>query len=136
MNRQDIIGALNKDLADELAAITQYMWHHVMVKGVDATAVAPLFRQAALDEMRHAELLAERIAYLGGTPVHSPAGIQVGGELEEMVRQDLAGERAAIKQYKEHIRLCQDDPGTRRLLEDILMDEERHEDMWASILTE
>lgn len=132
---KELIDALNKDLADELAAITQYMWHHVMVEGIDSPSVAGIFRQTALDEMGHAELLAERITHLGGVPTKQPSEIKMGGDMRKMIQDDLDGEIGAIAQYKEHIKLASGDPGTRRMLEDILMDEERHADTWKSILS-
>lgn len=65
---QKIIDALNVDRADELAAIIQYMGHHYEGEGMESPAILELFKSTATDEMKHAEMLAERIAYLGGTP--------------------------------------------------------------------
>ena len=87
-------------------------------------------------EMKHAEAFAERIVYLGGTPAAKPHKIKMGGKLKKMIQDDLAGERVAIKQYKNHIKLADklDDPVTRQLLIDIVKDEEEHDDIWSSIL--
>ena len=87
-------------------------------------------------EMKHAEMFAERLNYLGGTPTTKPAQIMMGGDLNKMMEDDLAGERNAIKQYKGHIKLAEDegDPVTRRMLEEIVADEEEHDDIWSSIL--
>lgn len=133
---REIVDALNKDLSDELAAIVQYMWHHVMGTGMDSAAVTAQMRVTSLDEMRHAEMLAERIDYLGGVPTATLSKVFMGGALQKMIEDDLAGENGAIAQYKEHIKLCQElgDPTTRLMLENILSDEERHAHTWETIL--
>ena len=132
----EIINALNKDLADELGAILQYMWHHVMGSGFDSPAVTAQMRLTALDEMRHAEMIADRLDYLGGVPITQPSAIKMGGDLRKMVEDDLAGEDGAIVQYKSHIKLANElgDSTTRLLLETILTDEERHAHTWETFL--
>lgn len=136
MSREKLIKALNDDLALELAAITQYMWHHVMAEGLESPEISEMFRKIAIDEMKHAEKLAERINYLGGTPVTKPGEIKVGGDLKKMIKDDIDGERMAIKLYKEHLKLAEEagDPVTRRILEEIIMDEEGHDDKFSAIL--
>ncbi len=136
MSREKIVEALNKDRADELAAIIQYMGHHYEAEGVESPAVIDMFKKSALDEMRHAEILGERIVYLGGVPTTKPSNILRGGDLKKMVSDDLDTENKAIKQYKEHIKLCADegDSTTRLMLENILSDEEGHADNWETVL--
>ncbi len=133
---KELIDALNEDLSYEMAAIVQYMWHHVMASGLDSPAIIDRLRLVALDEMRHAEMLAERIDLLGGVPTTELQAVLVGGELKKMIRDDIAGEDMAIQTYKDHIKLANglDDPISRRMLEDILADEERHLDTWESVL--
>lgn len=134
---EKLIEALNKDRADELAAILQYMGHHYTAEGVESPAIIEIFKKTAIDEMKHAEKLAERIVYLGGEPVQkaSPT-IKKGGDLKKMIQDDLDSENMAIKNYKEHIKLCEElgDFGTRHILEEILEDEENHADEWETIL--
>ena len=134
--KQEIIDALNRDLSDELAAIVQYMWHHVMGSGMESQSITAQMRLTSLDEMRHAEMLAERIDYLGGVPTATLSQVYMGGALRKMVEDDLAGENRAIAQYKEHIKLSQElfAPTTRLLLETILTDEERHAHTWETVL--
>src|SRR3990172_12685584 len=103
---EKIIQALNDDLALELGAITQYMWHHVMATGMESPEIKNIFRQISMVEMKHAEMLAERLNYLGGTPTTKPAQIMMGGDLNKMMEDDLAGERNAIKQNKGHTKLA------------------------------
>ncbi|MBI5810450.1 MAG: ferritin, partial [Deltaproteobacteria bacterium] len=95
-----------------------------------------IFKKTAVDEMKHAELLAERIVYLGGVPVQKAAPAKRGGDLEAMVREDLGAENEAIERYKAHIKLCAElgDPTTRLMLEGILSQEEGHADTWETVL--
>lgn len=131
-----IIDALNEDREFELAAIMQYMGHHYQAEGMESPAIIELFKKTAMDEMRHAEALAERIVYLGGAPTTKPAQIMKGGELRKMVSDDLTAENEAIARYKNHIKLCTDegDPTTRHMLEEILAQEEEHADLWETTL--
>jgi len=136
MGKSRIIEALNADRADELGSVIQYMGHHYTAEGLESPAVIELFKQTAIDEMRHAERLAERVVYLGGEPTQKPAPSKKGGDLKKMVKDDLDGENGAIQQYKAHIRLCieEEDPVTRLMLEEILSDEEGHADRWETVL--
>ena len=131
-----IIDALNEDRGYELAAIMQYMGHHYEAEGIESPAVIEIFKKTSIDEMKHAEALAERIVYLGGTPVQKPTAIAKGGDLKKMMKDDLAAENGAIKRYKEHIKLCahEGDPTTRLMLEQILSEEEGHADTWETTL--
>ncbi len=132
-----IVEALNIDRADELGAISQYMGHFYEASGIDSPPVTAIFKQTAMDEMRHAGMLAARIVYLGGVPVHKAATSKHGGELTSMVSDDLDSENSSIERYKEHIKLCSElgDSTTRRMLEEILADEERHADGWETLLS-
>lgn len=131
-----LVDALNADLAAELAAIVQYMWHHVMASGKDSPEIAEIFEDISKDEMRHSELIAERLDYYGAVPTTIPASIKVGGKLLKMIEDDLAGEDYAIAEYKAHIKLAAElgDPVTRLMLEQILTDEEGHAHTWRTIL--
>ena len=129
-----LLDSLNEAIAAELTAITQYMWHHVMASGLSAPAVADEFRKASIDEMKHAEHLAERLSYLGGVPTTKPKPIKMGGDLKKMLKDDLNTEHVAIAMYKRMIKKCGDDTTTRRMLEEILADEEGHADQWETLL--
>ena len=133
---QKIIEALNKDRADELAAIVQYMKHHYEMEGIESPEIIDLAKDIAKDEMKHAEKLGERISYLGGIPTKNSSSISEGGDLKKMVEDDLTKENGAIKQYKEHIKLAaeEEDFAMRLTLEEILKDEENHANIWKSIL--
>ncbi|MBI5755736.1 MAG: ferritin-like domain-containing protein [Nitrospirae bacterium] len=136
MSTKKIIDALNKDLALEIAATFQYLHHHWTGEGFDSPAVLELFEKISRDEMKHMEMIAERINYLGGDPTTTPAEIKKGGDLAKMMRDDLDGENMAIAQYKAHIKLFDElgDPTSRLMMEGILSDEERHADIWETTL--
>lgn len=131
-----LINALNEDLSLELGAITQYMWHHVMATGLESPEIKEIFQKIAIVEMKHAEKFAERINYLGGTPTIKLAPVKVGGNLKKMIQDDLAGERNAIKKYKADLKIARQegDVITERMLEEIIGDEEEHDDTWSTTL--
>ncbi|MFQ5814616.1 MAG: bacterioferritin [Anaerolineae bacterium] len=133
---KQLLGALNEALSDELASIIQYMFHHVMGRGLASPAVVEMFKSHAMDEMKHAYTLAERIDLLGGTPTTKVGPIKVGGDLKKMLQDDLEGEYRAIDMYSRYVKLAaqEDDPVTRLLLEEILGTEEGHANDWEAVL--
>ncbi len=136
MNTTRIIDALNSARADELHAIIQYMKHHYEAEGMESPEIMDRFKETAIDEMRHAESLAERIVYLGGTPTKQPSEIMTGGDLRKMISDDLGAENGAISKYKGIIKICfeEEDSTTRLMVEQILSQEEGHADLWETIL--
>jgi len=145
VTKQEIIDRLNFLRSQELFAIQQYMNHYYRVKGQDFLDLKELERSIAIVEMRHAEALAEKINMLGGNPISNPgeiaqmrgSKITAGETNEEMIRADLALERSAITEYTRAIRDIGDsDPATRKLLEDILVQEEEHADNYSTWLGE
>ena len=77
---------LNEAIAREMQVSIQYMWQHIVVKGMNAQSVGPVFRLTAIAEMLHAELIAERLDYLGGKPTTQPSPINVGGSARDMLK--------------------------------------------------
>ena len=136
MASEKLLDALNKGIARELQVSVQYMWQHVLWKGVEGFAVRDELKSIAITEMKHAEAIAERLAYFGGTPTTKPDPIFVGGNLEEMLRMDVKAEEEAIELYRKTIKLA-DDEGhitTRQLFEGILAQEEKHHDTFTKLL--
>jgi len=128
---EKVISILNKFLADELGAISQYMVHSEMAANWEYGKLHEAIEKRAIDEMKHAEHLIARILFLEGTPmVSKPSPINVGGSVEQQFNNDLSGEAQAIKDYNDGIRLCMEvgDHGTRELIDANLKDEERHLD--------
>jgi bacterioferritin len=106
------------------------------VTGIDGAVVDSTFRKIALAEMKHAEKLAERLDYLNGVPTTKPDPIFVGGSLIEMLKQDELNEEEAINLYKQAIQAANGDGDftTRRLLEEILSEEETHINIFGKLL--
>ncbi len=136
MASQKLIELLNKAIARELQVSIQYMWQHVQVTGIDGATTKDIFRKTAIAEMKHAERLAERLDYLNGVPTTKPDPIFVGGSLIEMLKQDEQNEEQAIILYKQAIQITEKegDHTTRRLLEDILAEEEDHINTFGKLL--
>lgn len=127
---------LNQAIAGELQAIVQYMWHHVMVKGLQAAAVADVFEKVAMDEMKHAEKIADRLFYFDVNPTTKPNPIAVGGDVNQMLKADTKAEEEAITLYKDIIKQAasEGDETTRLLFEEILSQEEDHHDTFTTLL--
>ena len=132
----ELIELLNKAIAREIGVSVQYMWQHVMAMGMKSPEVKDIFEDIAVDEMKHAEKIAERLFYLGGIPTVKPTPINVGGSLEEMVEHDLKAENEAIELYREIIDLAaeKEDSTTRLLFEEILTEEEEHKHTFTILL--
>ena len=136
MVSEKLLDLLNKGIARELQVSIQYMWQHVQVTSVEGAIVEDVFRKTAIAEMKHAELLAERLDYLNGVPTTKPDPIFVGGSLIEMLKQDEQNEEEAINLYKQAIQVAAEegDYTTRRLLEEILAEEEDHINTFGKLL--
>jgi bacterioferritin len=131
-------GLLNDAIAREIQVTIQYMWQHVQVVGVKGVAVQDKFQQTAIAEMKHAEKIAERIWYLGGTPTTKPSPIKVGENMKEFLELDTQAEVEAIEMYKGIIELAQKegDITTAFIFKEILEDEEEHHDLFTTMLEE
>ncbi len=136
-NRQIVIDQLNAALATELVCILRYKRHYFTASGLKAEAVAKEFNVHAKEEQEHADKIAKRIVELGGAPDFSPDTLVSRShadyvpclDLKEMIKENLIAERIAIDTYSEFIRYIGDkDPTTRRMLEEILAQEEEHAD--------
>lgn len=143
--RDSIVKLLNDALATELVCVLRYKRHHFTAHGLASPAIAAEFMVHANEEAAHADQLAERIVQLGGEPDFSPSTLLArshaeydeSSDLKAMVRANLVAERVAVESYRQMIALIGDkDPTTRRLLEEILRDEEEHADELADMLEE
>jgi bacterioferritin len=142
-DRKRVIAVLNDVLATELVCVLRYKRHYYMARGINSESIKAEFLQHAKEEQQHADMIAERITQLDGEPNFNPEGMaqrshaeyddNVG--LQAMVRADLFAERVAIESYSEIVRwLGNDDPTTRRIIEDILKVEEEHANDLADLL--
>ncbi len=140
---QTAVRLLNEALATEIVCTLRYRRHHFMAAGIHYQAVADEFMEHAQEEQQHADQIAERIRQLGGAPDFNPQGLlsrshaqyAEGSSLIDMIKEDLIAERIAIESYMEMIRFFGDnDPTSRRMMEEILAKEEEHADDLATLL--
>jgi len=133
-----LLEKLNTAIAMEMQVSIQYMWQHVQWSGVKGFAVQGELRSFAVAEMKHAEMIAERLFYLGEKPTTKPTPIFVGDNLREMLAQDKKDEEGAIKLYREILDIAwkEGDHTTHKMVRGILSDEEEHHDTFVSLLEE
>ncbi len=133
MDRSKSIELLNKAIADELAGIHQYMYFHFRLDDLGYAPLAALLKQTAIEEMLHAERVAERILFLGGE-----VEMKVGREVEKihdakaMVAKAKSLEAEAIEMYNQFAIEAGNsaDSGSKKLFESLIDDEERHYDQF------
>jgi bacterioferritin len=126
-----LIEVLNSLLSDELTAINQYMVHSEMCDGWGYEKLHKIIEKRAIDEMKHADSLIERILFLEGLPNLQDLGrLKVGENVSEMLKADLALEMDGVPLLKEAIEASEKaaDYVSRELFEDILEGEEEHID--------
>ncbi|HSW58014.1 MAG TPA: ferritin-like domain-containing protein [Dehalococcoidales bacterium] len=133
---KELLDLLNQAIAREIQVAVQYMWQHVQWGGVKGFAIKNELRSTAIEEMKHAESIAERLFYLGGTPTTKPDPIFVGTTLKEMIEQDAKDEETAILLYQKILARAraENDETTQVLFREILADEEEHHDTFISLL--
>ncbi|MDH4163269.1 MAG: ferritin-like domain-containing protein [Nitrospirota bacterium] len=127
---------MQQAIAREIQVSVQYMWQHIMAKGLESAEIADVFEEVAVAEMKHAEKIAERLFYFDVVPTTKPSPIKVGGSLKEMLEADALAEEEAIELYKAIVKQAdsEGDSTTRLLFEQILSDEEEHHDQFTTLL--
>lgn len=142
-DRETAVKLLNEALATEIVCVLRYKRHHYMASGIHAESVAAEFLEHANEEQGHADSIAQRIVQLKGEPNFNPDGLLSrshaeyveGDTLTDMIKEDLVAERIAIDSYREMITYFgNDDPTSRRLMEEILAVEEEHADDLVNLL--
>ena len=136
ITRKKLLAELNKDLEWEYAAAIQYVQHAATLTGAKYDSIQKELLIHAQEEMQHAVMLSEQIDFLGGTPSVDVEKRETAASSVEMLRQDLAGEDNAIARYRERIAQAEAlrEYGLRRVLEDILIQEEEHKRDIADVL--
>ena len=132
-----LIETLNALLADELAAINQYIVHAEMCEDWGYGKLHEGFEKRSIEEMKHAEQLIGRILFLGGKPIVTElSNINIGEDVRKQIEYDRAAEESAIKAYNDAIALAGElgDHATRDILIQILNDEDRHIDQLEELL--
>ncbi len=127
-----VIEFLNQALLNELTAINQYWLHYRMLANWGLNKLAEFERHESIDEMKHADRLADRILFLNGLPNFQAIGrLRIGEDVEDLLKADLALEHDAIPLLKDAIAHCESvkDFVSRDLFADILVNEEKHVDI-------
>jgi len=128
---QKVIAALNEALKEELTAVNQYFLHAEMCENWHYDKLGEYIKKQSIDEMKHAEVLIERILFLDGTPnLTELMKLTVGRNVREQIQSDLQLEIEAVALYNRAIQLARDegDNASRELFERLLKDEEDHVD--------
>ena len=129
--KEKVINQLNRALSAELTAIVQYMVQAEMCDNWGYGRLGAATKKRALEEMRHAEGLIERILFLDGIPaVEVALEPKIGASVKAQLELDLHDEADAVKQYNAAVEICRQegDNGTRELFEKMIKDEETHTD--------
>lgn len=133
---KDVIDVLNKARALELQAIGQYMNQHYNLDDMDYGEMAANIKLVAIDEMRHAEMFAERIKELGGEPTTEPAGkAERGQKVESIFAFDAALEDDTVTVYNQFLLTCREngDSTSMKLFEAIIDEEQAHFNYFDSV---
>lgn len=125
MENARVIETLNKAIAFEHAATIQYKQHALLVRGLWRRTFADYFFEASHSAQEHAYRFGQKVVALGGVPTVEVGTVRQTLEVEEMLRQDLELERAAMQAYIEAHALAEDDVALRTLLEEQIKDEQR-----------
>jgi bacterioferritin len=130
-----VLAVLNELLAEELTAISQYMVHSEMCASWGYEKLHQAIEKQAMEEMKHAEWLIQRILFLDGMPIVSKLNtMKIGKDVPQMVAYDEEAELGAVRAYNAGIRVAREaeDQATADLLTKILKMEEDHVD-WAEV---
>jgi bacterioferritin len=135
MMHEKSIELLNKAIADELAAIHQYMYFHFHCDDQGYDLLATLFKRTAIDEMLHVERCAERILFLGGDAEMAVAEpVQKIRDTRAMLERAAGMEKESAAEYNGWANECRQgaDTGSARVFEDLVAEEERHYDQYTT----
>lgn len=127
-SRQELIDALNEDLAREYQAIIAYVVYSQVLKGAEYMAIASELEKHAAEELSHALIISNQIDYLGGTPTVTPKPVKVSEEARELLRFDLENESETIRQYRRRVKQCEalSEFAIAEHIREILKDEQEH----------
>ena len=132
----DLIRGLNEDLRGEFQAVIMYRLYASMVQGPYRQELRSFFASEIPEELEHAQILADKISALGGTPASEPAPVQVVAEAKQMLQAALAAETETIQRYLERRRQAEEagEFGLAVQFDDIIADETNHRDEQRQML--
>lgn len=127
--REQLIEALNQDLAREYQAIISYVNYSQVLKGAEYMSIAAELEKHAMEELNHALVISKQIDYLGGMPTVQPKEVRTSQDAKEMLRFDLENETQTIVNYRERVRQCEalGEYAMAEHVRDILMQEQEHQ---------
>ncbi len=133
MDRKKSVELLNTAVADELAAVHQYMYFHFHLDDQGFGPLALLFKRTAIEEMMHIERLAERILFLKGeVQLVASHTVEKITDPEKMLAKAAAMEAGSVSDYNAAAKTCAEaqDAQSKQLFESLIADEERHQDQY------
>lgn len=133
MRHEKSVELLNRAVSEELAAVHQYMYFHFHCDDQGYDLLANLFRRTAIEEMRHIELLAERILFLKGDVKMVVAGdVQTEHDVQKMLEMGMEMEEESALHYNQWANECSQnaDSASKQIFEQLVTDEERHYDQY------
>src|SRR5579863_1498481 len=133
---QDLIKALNEDLAREYQAIIAYTVYSNVLKGAQWMNIASELKLHAAEELQHALIIADQIDYLGGMPTATPKEVKLSEKPEQMIRFDLDNETETIRNYRERVKQAEalGHYALSEQLRSIIMQEQEHQHDLATAL--
>lgn len=138
ITREQLVKALNEDLAREYQAVIAYVVYSQVLKGAQYMTIAQELEKHAGEELQHALIVSKHIDYLGGMPTATPLAVKLTDNAEQMLRADLENENSTIRAYRERVRQCEA-LGEYAIAEDIreiLRQEQEHQIDLATALGE
>ena len=132
----DLLRGLNEDLRGEFQAVIMYRLYASMVQGPYRQELRSFFASEIPEELAHAQILADKVSALGGTPVAEAGPVQVTKDAKQMLENALKAEIETIERYVERRKQAEDagEHGLAVQLDDIIADETHHRDELKQIL--
>jgi len=129
ISREQLIDALNEDLAREYQAIIAYVVYSQVIKGAAYMNIAKELETHAGEELQHAITISKQIDYLGGMPTVTPKPVKTSTKAEEMLQFDLDSENDTVRNYRERVRQCEalGEFAMAEHIREILMQEQEHQ---------
>jgi bacterioferritin len=136
LSREQLIAALNEDLAREYQAIIAYVVYSQVLKGAEYMAIAKELEVHAGEELSHAITIAKQIDYLGGMPTNKAKEVKLSEKATDMLKFDLENENETIRNYRVRVRQCEElgEYAIAENIRQILVQEQEHQSDLATAL--
>ena len=136
VTKEDLIQALNEDLAHEYQAALMYTSYAAMASGIHRPILKTFFEDEIPEELAHAQFMADKITVLGGMPTTEPAPLTLAEDTDSMLKQVMAAESETVERYVKHRRAAESygDYGLAAELDDIIRDETQHKEETEKLL--